>query len=308
MDPFDHVLPGRGRPLHHVHDPFHGRSGGRDRTVHQDTLSSAPPSEGHPAVSAFRASKFPSTPTTFYTYDGKIASTFNTYNEDSVASPTRQYEAHCSGGRDASNLGHSSRQGQGHGKGQAKKGRDGRTYYYGKQLSNQSLDSGLREQGASTSYDNLHSRQLGASASSGNLYTPKKQHYRKNERRAPGGGDSSFPWHSTPMRQSAREPRQRDPSLPRINSTLRRNNSFDSTPSPKESFSWAGVEPHWRSDLSEMSSSSPRWRSGSYDELESGHRRRYDSGGGGVDDDLAVFNWSPSAGPVISLDHNPSST
>ena len=298
MDPWDHVLPGRGKPLHHVHDPFHGRSRGQDRTVHQDTLSSAPPSEGQPAVSAFRASKFPATPTTFYTYDGRIASTFNSYNEDSAVSP-RQYEAHRFGGRDTSNQGHSSRQGQVH----AKKGRDGRTYYYGRQLSNESLDSGLREHGASASFDNLHSRQLGASASSGNLYTPKKQYYRKNERRP--NEDSSFPWHSTPIRQSAREPRQRNPSLPRTNTTLRRN-SFDSTPSPKESFSWAGVEPHWRSDLSEMSSASPKRRSGSYDELESRHRRRYDSAGDV--DDLAVFNWSPSVGPVISLDHNPSST
>ena len=59
MDPWQ---PGRGRPLHPVHDPFYGRSRGQNRTAahHQgDSLSSAPPSEGHPAVAAFRASVLP---------------------------------------------------------------------------------------------------------------------------------------------------------------------------------------------------------------------------------------------------------
>ena len=278
MDPWDHVLPGRARPLHHVHDPFHGRSRGQDRTVHQDSVSSAPPSEGHPAVAAFRQSKLSSkfTPTTFYTYDGRIASTLNSYNDDPVISPRHYGES----SRDVLNQGHQGSH-QGH-QGQIL-GRDGRTYYYGRQQSNQSQDSEFRE--------------LGATAS-GIDHTPTKQHRKLNRTR----DDSIFQWHSTPIRQSAREPRQPKPSLPRANSTLRRS-SLDNSPSPKESLSWAGVDPHWRSD-SEMSS---KRRSGSYDELETRNRKRYDRSGDG-DDGLAVFNWLPNRGPVISIDHNPSST
>lgn len=293
MDPWDHVLPGRGRPLHHVHDPFYGRTrGSHDRTLQEPASSSAPPSEGHPAVAAFRASKFPATPTTFYTYDGRIASTLNSAHGESSS---RQYDSRSSS-RNTSSQGHKGRsQGlkighQGHKAGQQdqsqlkKTGRDGRTYYYGRQNSNQSYDSNaLRDQGATPKTPN------------------KQQLYRKRER----SGDSSFQWHSTPIRQSYRDPRPRKPSLPRTNSSFRRS-SLDSPPSPsgKESLSWAGVEPYWRKDNS--SDLSSKRRSGSYDELESRYRRRYDSTGD--DDGLAVFNWSPNKGPVISIDHHPSST
>ncbi len=43
-------------------------------------MSSAPPSEGQPAVAAFRSANFPVSPTTFYTYEGRIANTLHAYD------------------------------------------------------------------------------------------------------------------------------------------------------------------------------------------------------------------------------------
>ena len=277
MDPWDHVLPGRGRPLHHVHDPFYGRGQGQDRTA-PESLSGIRPNEGQPAVSAFRSSKFPVKPTTFYTYDGRIASTFYSHADDSVVTPGHYEDTPHSSSKNNSNQGH---------KGQGKKGRDGQTYYFRhKQHLNQSPDSGLRE--------------LAASTSSSNLHTPKK-HNRKKDL----SDDAAFQWHSTPIRQSSREGRQQKTSLPRAHLRLRRS-SLDNThaTSPNESLSWAGMEPPWRTDSWDLAA---KRRSGSYDELETRNRRRYDSTGY-VGDDLDMFNWMPSRGHVITLDHNPSST
>ncbi len=304
LDPWE--LPGRTHPLHHTHDPFYGRSSraaAASSRIPSDTVSS-PPSEGQPAVAAFRSANFPVSPTTFYTYDGRIASTLHAtpagQNSNPLDSGLRQSASAgnfpTSNGHlraSTSNLRAASNTPRTPGKQFRKRTEPAEFEWHSTPLRHNGRDMGERASSQPTFSDALRRGSLNNFSSH----------------------DSTWDWTESPI-QPDPVSKKRD-KKGKKGKKPRRRSSLDGSISPRESVSWDGVESDWRptalGDAYALGVVSRR--SGSYDELETRHRQRFAEDrtaavddADGDDDGLAVFTYNPNRGPMITLDHHPSST